>query len=110
MQTHAWPADGTCYGGESDSAALNAPTQPVEKLLFFPFDDHRTTSNTERRNERVMRFQFAGKPVRPLRQARYAMVMRHRAQTNRLSEPASKVLPEVADTLLEANSSDNPIR
>ena len=33
----------------------------------FPFDNHRTTSDTERRNERVMRTDFPHKPVSPVR-------------------------------------------
>jgi len=67
FETHAGPADRTCVGRESDRVALDSPSEPVEKLFFFAFDNHRITSNAKRMNQRTMRVQFICKPVRPFR-------------------------------------------
>lgn len=43
-------------------AALDAPAEPVKKLFFLSFDNHRTTSNTVRMNDRMMRSGIPGIP------------------------------------------------
>src|SRR6266478_4915579 len=67
FETHAGPADRTGFGWKSDCTALDAPAEPVEKLFFLAFDNHRITPNPERMNDRTMRIQFVRKPVRPFR-------------------------------------------
>src|SRR6266849_6563869 len=69
LQIHAGPADRTCVYWKSDRAALHAPTQPVEKLFFLAFDNHRVTSNTESGRNRVMRIQLISEPIGPARDA-----------------------------------------
>ncbi len=93
------------------TAPLSTPQLSQSKKLFlFAFDDHRSTSDTERRHDRPMRFQFAREPVSPVRYSGNPVNMGEAAQINPFSELASRVRPEPADTLLEPNSSDNAIR
>src|SRR5216683_104916 len=65
FETHAGPADRTCIGRKWDRTTLHSPAEPVEKLFFLAFDNHRITSNPERMIDRTMRIQFVRKPVRP---------------------------------------------
>jgi hypothetical protein len=53
-----------------DCPTLHAPAEPVEKLFFLALDNHRGTSDTKRMDDRLMRFQFAGKPVSSVRHSR----------------------------------------
>lgn len=55
----------TCLGREWDRSPFHSPAS--EKLFFLAFDNHLITSDTKRRHGRLMRLQFAGKPVSPLR-------------------------------------------
>src|SRR5208282_1550079 len=67
LQTQTRPADRTSFSGKTDRSTLHAPTEPGKKLFLLAFDQHRSTSDTESADNRFMRFQFAGKPVRPVR-------------------------------------------
>src|SRR6266446_1745038 len=67
FETHAGPADRTCIGRKWDRTTLHSPAEPVEKLFFLAFDNHRITSNANRMNQRTMSIQFICKPVRPVR-------------------------------------------
>jgi hypothetical protein len=70
FETQPGPADRTCFGRESNRAALDAPAEPIEELFLLAFDNHRITSNAERMNQRSMHIQFTRKPVRPPRDSR----------------------------------------
>ena len=47
-----------------------SPAEPVEKLFFLAFDNHRITSDSQRMDQRMMCAQFSSKPVRPFRDSR----------------------------------------
>ena len=70
MQSQVWPARGACFRGKPNRAALDAPTEPIEKLVFVAFDDYRTAANAEYCNQRAVTGEFTGKPVGPLRNPR----------------------------------------
>src|ERR1019366_101917 len=67
FETQTRPADRTSFSRKTDGSTLNAPTEPGKKLFLLAFDQHRDTSDTESTDDRLMRFQFAGKPVSPVR-------------------------------------------
>lgn len=69
-QISAGPADRTWFDGKLDCTAFNTPAEPVEKLFFLFFYHHRVTSDAKRMNQRMMCFQFFGKPVGPFRYSR----------------------------------------
>jgi hypothetical protein len=54
---------GSRFGGKSDPATLDAPTEAVKKLFSCAFTDRRITSNAECMSNRVMRLQFIRKPL-----------------------------------------------
>lgn len=110
LETDAGPADRTGLVRKSDRAAFDAPAEPVEKLFFLAFDNHRITPNTKRVDQCMMRIQFVRKPVRPFRNSWNPVDVGHGSPNKRLSELANRVLPEPADMVPEANSSDIPMR
>src|SRR5258708_36441254 len=67
FQTQARPMNRTCFLWELDCATLHSPAEPVEKLLFLAFDNHRITPNSKRVDQCMMGSQFVRKPVRPFR-------------------------------------------
>src|SRR5271168_3380347 len=75
FETQTRPADRTSFSRKTDGSTLHAPTEPGKKLLLFAFDQHRDTSDAERTDDRLMRFQFAHKPVRPFRHSGYPVNM-----------------------------------
>src|SRR5260370_31871000 len=67
FEIEARPADRTCVSRKNDRSPLDAPADPVEKLFFLTFDQHRGTSDAKSAGDRLMRLQFACKPISPLR-------------------------------------------
>src|SRR6266550_1836764 len=66
-QAETRPADRTSLCRKLDGLALNAPAEPVEKLFFLAFNQHRIASDPERSDDGLVRVQFTGKPARPFR-------------------------------------------
>src|SRR5216683_800797 len=69
FETQARPADRTSFSRKTDGSTFDAPAEPGKKLLLLALDQHRSTSDAKSRDDRLMRFQFAGKPVSPVRQS-----------------------------------------
>src|SRR5882762_2615047 len=78
FQTQAWPMNRTCFLWELDCPTLHAPAEPVEKLLFLAFDQHRIASDSKRLDDGLVRGKFSGKPIRPFRHSRNSVDMSQR--------------------------------
>lgn len=76
FEAHGRPTNRTWFVGKSDCITLDAPTQPIQKLLFVPLNKDGVTSNTQRRRDRMMSVQFTFKPVGPFRNPWYCVNVR----------------------------------
>src|SRR5579872_5873137 len=65
------PANRTRFLRESDRFTLYSPAEPIEKLLFCSFNNHRITSDAEVVDHGMMCLQFFVKPAGPLGHAGY---------------------------------------
>src|SRR5579859_4408356 len=65
------PANRTRFFWKPDGFTLNTPTEPIEKLLFCSFDNHRITADAKGVDHGMMCLQFFVKPAGPLGHAGY---------------------------------------
>src|SRR5437588_1962791 len=63
FESQARPADRTSFSRKTDGSTFDAPAEPGKKLLLLALDQHRSTSDAKSTDDRLMRFQFARKPV-----------------------------------------------
>src|SRR6266571_8181112 len=68
-QIQARPTYRPSFCGKLDRTAPQPVTEPGKKLFLIPFDQHRTTSNSQRRDHGLVPFKLGVKPVGPFRDA-----------------------------------------
>src|SRR5713226_6667162 len=90
FETQARPADRASFSWKTDGSTLHAPAEPGKKLLLLALDQHRSASDTESTDDRLMRFQFAGKPVSPVRHSGDPVDMGERCPNESVSRTCQK--------------------